>query len=133
MRFSAISRRAFSIRARRSSSVIGTMPSVIGFSARIDGGDSVRPPRVFDPLVAACGGAGGETGGGGVFEESAAVGLHKLLSPLRVVAGPVVRHPEIVRLSLPRKYRGHAARRRLCTRRIHEAECVPNRLRMSRR
>ena len=38
MRFSAISRRAFSMRARRSSIVIGTMPSVIGRSARIDGG-----------------------------------------------------------------------------------------------
>ena len=36
MPFSTISRRAFSMRARRSSSEIGTMPSVIGRSARID-------------------------------------------------------------------------------------------------
>src|SRR5579862_508726 len=36
--FSAISRPAFSIRARRSSSVMGFMPSVIGRSLRIDSG-----------------------------------------------------------------------------------------------
>ena len=63
---SAISLRAFSMRAARSSAVIGAMPSVIGFSAAIDAGVPLGGGRSGSRRgLGRRGRAGGDTDSGG--------------------------------------------------------------------
>ena len=76
MRFSAISRRALSIRARRSAIVIGTMPPVIGRSARMDAG-TAAPCATASPSQRR-GGAG--SCGGRPFEECSSRRAHQVIS-----------------------------------------------------